>query len=585
MRISMNPRYDSPGRFSLSPGRTSNGRSPLTPTEKADRSAAKALSAKVSWDCADTPPPLKGGLQLPQRLFAGRDDEDDGGSEERFELSPAVAAGSGREGFGSGSVGGSSSAGAWTLELSREEQEEENAGRVSAAGPLDDDDDGPKAKAKRLSLVSVVGAGTLSDDEGEGEGEEEEKEEGGEGVLVATDLGGQSGESPPSPEHAVAPTPAPDATPTTITPTVPAQKEADPPQQGAGVVEPVTETGSSTPPRPVSHDGDGDDAEQDSVLMNEIARMDEESILLEAESDLMGVEVAIDSDGDENDDATDGGDGYDDDDAEVTRKGLRGDAPTVDGADPDQAGGSRSSLDDSGYAPDAENTPWLVGVDDGDEAVAAEDGGERPEEESGLEDGNTAAVAAAEVATVAEATSSTDGQAGVDDDNDDDDGAVDASEDDEKSGYAPSGEEEEGGGGQGHRGLQRERQNTAGKTKDDAPAGTAAVVDDLAIIDSAVRETLENLTAGVAILVGDEQLLSCSEVLSELQSDAGDCGRAPENSNGCVEQAEEEETEPQEEDGPPRDDKEVGESQTGESSDALIHDSLGGKKREAIHWR
>ncbi|CAM9468663.1 unnamed protein product, partial [Ectocarpus sp. 12 AP-2014] len=94
VRISLNPRYQSPGRFDLSPGRRSNGRSPLTPTAMADRSAAAALSAKVSWDATGAPP-AREGLQLPTRLFVGGGEENKGdgmscsGSEERFDGNPA----------------------------------------------------------------------------------------------------------------------------------------------------------------------------------------------------------------------------------------------------------------------------------------------------------------------------------------------------------------------------------------------------------------------------------------------------------------------------------------------------------------
>eukprot|EP00903_Cladosiphon_okamuranus_P014503 g13453.t1 len=508
VRISMNPRSDSPGRFSLSPGRAFNGRSPFTPTEKTDR--------------ADASPPLEGGLQLPQRLFAGQDAGEDGGSEDRFELSPVVAAGPRREGFGSGG------AGAWAPDISRDEEEDEKVVRGSAGGrgPLDDGDD-PKAKAERLSMVSVVGAGTLSN-------EEEEEEEAEEISFVAADYGKQSGGSPPSPEHAVVHIPALDAT---ATPAVPAQEgEAGSPQQGAEVLEPT----GSMPPPPLGHDEDGEEGqEQDSVLMDDIARMDEQSVLLEGESDLMGAGVAIDSDEDidkdANADADDGGDRHDD--AEITREGKHVD-PAAD-ADSGRPGGSRFSLDDSGYAPDAENTASSIEVveGNGDEAVAVAGGEEGSEELPGesvlMNVKNTA-----EVGGTGEVV-------GVDDDD------AGASEDEDKSGCVPSGEEG-GRAGEGRRGLQRDGQSAAGEER-------AASDDAAAAVEFAVRETVENLTAGVAILVGDEQFLSCSEVLSELQSDAGDCDEAIEgNSEGGV---------VRQEDGPeggdiPSRDGEVGESQT-----------------------
>ena len=61
----------------------------MTPAEKVDMVAASALSAKVSWDFADTPAV---GLQLPSRLLSIGDDgaglpeaeEDRGGREKGF---------------------------------------------------------------------------------------------------------------------------------------------------------------------------------------------------------------------------------------------------------------------------------------------------------------------------------------------------------------------------------------------------------------------------------------------------------------------------------------------------------------------
>lgn len=569
----MNPRYDSPGRFSLSPGRASNGRSPLTPTEKADRCAAAALSAKVSWDSAGTPPPLEG-LRLPQRLFAGRDDDDDG-SEERFDGQPAaVAAAAGRGGFGEGEDGAEddgevfvpdggggadvgragdggsvAAAGAWSLDIGceeqQEEEEEERVGRESTAGCRLDDgdsdgdgDENPRAKAERLSVVSIVGPGTLSDEE-----EEEEAS-----FMTDLDLGEQSdvgrsaGQSggylcPPSPARgAVVSAPAPASA-------VPAQEEAGPQQGAGGVVEPETAmTAGGIPP---ADDGDdaGNDAEQDSVLMNEIARMDEESILLEAEGELMA--VTIDSDDDDYDEDDD--DDRNEADEVAAQEGQKVLEP--EGANPVAAaagGGSRLSLDDSGYAPDVEETtPSLAGVVDGDHedktgTISGNRGGVISGDDSG-DDRHAAATAAP--------TSSTDGRGGNADADatDDDDGA-------DNSGYAPSEDEEEGeGGGSSHWGQ------SAAAAADSAAAATAAVV------DNAVRETLENLAAGVAILVGDEQFLSCSEVLSELQSDAGDGGsKTAEDANrgGMEEQEEEDE---QEEDTPSLVDGEVGEESTGES--------------------
>ncbi|CAM9131754.1 unnamed protein product, partial [Scytosiphon promiscuus] len=187
IRLSLNPRHNSPGRFDLSPGRSSSGRSPLTPTEKADLSAAAALSAKVSWDCTSTPPAL-GALKLPQRLFDGDEADgdlpDDGGadgvldcasSEERFDGNSAE--GFGAQGGGGGMFvaerGGSFGRGARASSGGDDgggegegiagSSREEGMGRglrVSASGSCED----LEAKAQRLSVLSIVGAGSLSEE-------------------------------------------------------------------------------------------------------------------------------------------------------------------------------------------------------------------------------------------------------------------------------------------------------------------------------------------------------------------------------------------------------------------------------------
>lgn len=525
VRISMNPRSDSPMRFSLSPGRASNGRSPLTPTEKADRSAAAALSAKVSWDCAGTPPPLEGGgggggLRLPAGLFAGgRDGNDDEGSEERFDFSPTAAPG--RQGFGDvgaedlivfapdGPEGGpaeGAGAGSWPPDVSSREDQGGKAGRVSTSTGGGSRLDNPDARAERLSMVSVVGPGTLSDEEEEEE--EEEGEEEGKSSFVAGSSARPGGECPPSPGLAVVPALGATA--------VPGGQE-----EPAGVVDPETAMAAGGgSPLPVD-DGDEENAEQDSVLMEEIARMDEESILLEAESDLMA--VAIDSNGDDNGD-----------DADVSSR--RGD--DAHGAHE----GNSSSLDDSGYAPDAETTPSPARVSDADAdtPVIGSDGGDQQERAVMSDVGESAGATAAVTVTV----KSTDGSG---------DAVVDPTDDDH-SGYTPSAEEEQGEDGGGL--PPREGQGAPAGTEAGAAGAAACAAAAAAVVDTAVRETLEDLTAGVAILVGDEQFLSCSEVLSELQSDAeGDCDKAAQDA------ADEDE----EEEGPAVTDGEVGEClRTGE---------------------
>ena len=83
MRLSLNPSSPPPGRFSLSPVRTSdNSRSSLIASDQADVSAASALSAKVSWDLS--PPPQD--LRLPGRLFDSGEEENEAASESEAEI-------------------------------------------------------------------------------------------------------------------------------------------------------------------------------------------------------------------------------------------------------------------------------------------------------------------------------------------------------------------------------------------------------------------------------------------------------------------------------------------------------------------
>ena len=83
MRLSLNPSSAPPGRFSLSPVRTSdNSRSSLIASGQADVSAASALSAKVSWDLS--PPPQD--LRLPGRLFDSGEEENEAASESEAEI-------------------------------------------------------------------------------------------------------------------------------------------------------------------------------------------------------------------------------------------------------------------------------------------------------------------------------------------------------------------------------------------------------------------------------------------------------------------------------------------------------------------
>ncbi|CBJ26982.1 hypothetical protein Esi_0051_0072 [Ectocarpus siliculosus] len=610
VRISLNPRYESPGRFNLSPGRRSNGRSPLTPTAMADRSAAAALSAKVSWD-ATGPPPAPEGLQLPTRLFVGGGEENKGdgiscsGSEERFDGNPAEGFDmGGKEALldaGWGESGGD--AGKMVLEISRDDDDDnegeeggirasfassefhearglslvsrgfredsgvsmassdyEEAREVSLASPQE-----TQAKAERLSAVSaIVGAGTLSDDEEEDDTEQEEKEEikgdedpaeevglteekqeeeevgvkekdenlkqeqeevgvkeeenqdpeqeeeeekvdtkvkGGEdlaegvGVMEKDEdpeqeeeeVGAKeedegvntspsssqactasAAECPPTPEFAIAI--APDS----------ATSEGEPnPQEQDGLsatVHIVADDEGST-----SGAKEKDDAAEISAVMDDIARMDEQSILLDAETALMA--ISIDSG---------------DDVAEAA------------------GGGARSSLDDSGYAPDAEmNPPSLAGVDDdapagpardADPQLAAERGSFDPAsagEEEGPSDVEGETATGDERRVLASPVAS---------DHDDDDYG---------GGYVPSGGEDEE-----ECGRRRGGESTGG-------------------VDAAVRETLDNLAAGVAILAGGDEeecdeLLGCDEVLSELQSEDGDAGEGTVGDAAREDSAEEE---------------------------------------------
>ncbi|CAB1115629.1 unnamed protein product [Ectocarpus sp. CCAP 1310/34] len=568
VRISLNPRYQSPGRFDLSPGRRSNGRSPLTPMAMADRSAAAALSAKVSWDATGAPPAPEG-LQLPSRLFVGSGEVGKGdglscsGSEERFDGNPAEGFDmGGKEGLldaGWGESGGD--AGKMVLEISRDDDDDdegeeggirasfassefhearglslvshgfrgdrgvsmassdyEEAREVSLASPQE-----TQAKAKRLSAVSaIVGAGTLSDDEEEDdteqdeeggvkgdedleenqevgvkegndedleenqevgvkeENDEEEEQEGEEVGAEEEDEGANTSpsssqactasaaECPPTPELFIAI--APDS--------ATSEGQPDLQEQDAllATVHVIDDDEGST-----SGAMEKDDAAEISTVINDIARTDEESILLDAETALMAI-------------SNDSGN----DVAEAV------------------GGGTRSSLDDSGYAPDAEmNPPSLAGVDDdapagpaddADPQLAAERGSFDPasaREEEGPSDveGETATgdeqrVSASPVAS---------------DDEDDDYGG----------GYIPSGGEDEE-----TQGRRRGGESTGG-------------------VDAAVRETLNNLAAGVAILAGGDEdecdeLLGCDEVLSELQSEDGDAGAGTVGDTAREDSAEEE---------------------------------------------
>ncbi|CAM9252521.1 unnamed protein product [Ectocarpus sp. 12 AP-2014] len=555
VRISLNPRYQSPGRFDLSPGRRSNGRSPLTPTAMADRSAAAALSAKVSWDATGGPLAPEG-LQLPTRLFVGGGEEKKGdgmscsGSEERFDGNPAEGFDmGGKEGLldaGWGESGGD--AGKMVLEISRDDDDDdegeeggirasfassefhearglslvsrgfredsgvsmassdfEEAREVSLASPRE-----TQAKAERLSAVSaIVGAGTLSDDEEEDnteheeekvkgdedleenqeDGEEEEEEKVDTKVRGDKDLAEEVGlkettdEDPEQQEDEVGAKEEDEGantSPSSSQACTASAAECPPTPEFAIAIAPDNAT-SEGQPDPQEQDGllatvhviaddegstsgamEEDDAAEISTVMNDIARMDEESILLDAETALMA--ISIDS-----------------------------------GEDVAEAAGgrARSSLDDSGYAPDAEmNPPSLAGVDDAAPAGPADDADPQLASERGSFDPASAGEE--------EGPSDVEGETATGDEQQVSASPVasDHDNDDFGCGYIPSGGEDE------EQGRRRGGESIGG-------------------VDAAVRETLDNLAAGVAILAGGDEeecdeLLGCDEVLSELQSEDGD---------------------------------------------------------------
>ncbi|CAN0209930.1 unnamed protein product, partial [Ectocarpus sp. 13 AM-2016] len=553
VRISLNPRYQSPGRFDLSPGRRSNGRSPLTPTAIADRSAAAALSAKVSWDATGAPPAPEG-LQLPTRLFVGGGDEKKGddmscsGSEERFDGNPAEGFDmGGKEGLldaGWGESGGD--AGKMVLEISRDDDDDdegeeggirasfassefhearglslvsrgfredsgvsmassefEEAREVSLSSPQE-----TQAKAERLSAVSaIVGAGTLSDDEEEDdteqdeekvngdedleenqeeenqdpEQEEEEEEEkvdtkvrGDEDLAEEVGLKETIDEDPEQQEEEVGgkeEDEGANTSPSSSQACTASAAECSPTPEFAiaialdsatseGQPDPQEQDGLSATVHVIADDEgstsgamEEDDAVEISTVMNDIARMDEESILLDAETALMA--ISIDSG---------------DDVAEAA------------------GGGARSSLDDSGYAPDAEmNPPSLAGVDDGATAGPADDADPQLASERGSFD--------PAVAVEEEGPSDVEGETATGDEQRVSASPVasDHDNDDFGGGYIPSGGEDEE-----EQGRRRAGESTGG-------------------VDAAVRETLDNLAAGVAILAGGheedcDELLGCDEV-------------------------------------------------------------------------
>lgn len=84
LRLALARMSNSPSRFSLSPGRRSEQRPSLTPTEEdAERNAAAALSAVAEWDSPMNGNEPLGLLQLPERLLEGGSDEEQ--EEEREE--------------------------------------------------------------------------------------------------------------------------------------------------------------------------------------------------------------------------------------------------------------------------------------------------------------------------------------------------------------------------------------------------------------------------------------------------------------------------------------------------------------------
>lgn len=646
VRISLNPRHASPGRFALSPGRRSNGCSPLTPTAIADRSAAAALSAKVSWD-ATGPQPAPEDLQLPTRLFVGGGGENKGdsmscsGSEERFDGNPA-------EGFdmggkevlldaGWGESGGD--AGKMVLDISHDDEQEEEGGGIRAsfassefhearglsvdASPDFHDARGAslvgrgfreasgmsmassayeeargvslaspqetQAKAERLSAVSaIVGAGTLSDDEEEddteheeeeeevkgdedveegvgvteekAEGEEQEKEKVGveeeenqdaeqeqedeevrgqedpaeevgveeekdeeeevelkettgqdpeqeeeeevgakeeeEGVNTSPSSSqactASAAECPPTPEFATAI--APDG--------ATSEGEPDPQEQDSlsATVHVIADDESSTS----AAEKEGDDAAEISAVMNEVARMDEESVVLDTETALMAISIHS-GDASFVAEAAGGGARSSFDASFVVEPAVGGPRSSFDESGDDVAeaagdGGGRSSLDYSGYAPDAETNPrFLAGVDDDAPAGPADDADTRLAAERGSFDPASAGEEEGPSEVVGETGTGDKKQVLVSP------MARDHDDDDYGGGYVPSGGEDEE-----EQGRKRGGEVTGG-------------------VDAAVRETLDNLTAGVAILAGGneeecDELLGCSEVLSELQSEDGHAG-------------------------------------------------------------
>ncbi|CAN0573845.1 unnamed protein product, partial [Ectocarpus sp. 12 AP-2014] len=190
-----------------------------------------------------------------------------------------------------------------------------------------------------------------------------------------------------------------------------------------------------------------DDAAEISTVMNDIARMDEESILLDAETALMA--ISIDS-----------------------------------GEDVAEAAGgrARSSLDDSGYAPDAEmNPPSLAGVDDAAPAGPADDADPQLASERGSFDPASAGEE--------EGPSDVEGETATGDEQQVSASPVasDHDNDDFGCGYIPSGGEDE------EQGRRRGGESIGG-------------------VDAAVRETLDNLAAGVAILAGGDEE-ECDELL------------------------------------------------------------------------
>ncbi|CAM9131830.1 unnamed protein product, partial [Scytosiphon promiscuus] len=248
-------------------------------------------------------------------------------------------------------------------------------------------------------------------------------------------------------------------------------------------------------------DVDDDDAEaEDSAVMKEIARLDEESIILDAETALMA--IAVDGhDLDEHEDSEEGeqGRGFAAFEEGSERVGADGAELCAAAAAEGERGSPPRQSSDSGYAPDTEAVSAVAAARGDAPASALEAAKTSPEVGAAELDGtSTAAVGEGEegeAAFFSLAAGGADGEPGasalppvgdVDD------------EDNNNGSYASSADGASSESGEWHE--------------------TIAA----AAVDMAVRATLADLTAGVAIVVGGEEedaFLTCSEVLSELQSD------------------------------------------------------------------